>query len=410
MENARLLNAIIENAIDGIITIDSRGIIETMNPAALRLFGYEMEEAAGKNIAVLMPQPYKSQHDHYIERYQQIGEKHIIGIGREVSGLRKDGTTFPFRLAVSEVQYENRKIYTGFIHDLSRQKEAEEKLMTYTESLEEKIKERTLDLVKTVAELELAKEEVSISLEKEKELNQLKTRFVSMASHEFRTPLSSVQLSASLIEKYAQPMENVNITKHVNKIKNAVGNLTNILNDFLSLERLEAGKVELNNTSFDLVKFSEEITEEMQLIAKQNQNIIYQHTGDKSEVTSDQNLLKNCIINLISNAIKYSGENTLIEFNTEISAETYHITIKDNGIGIPEADQKHLFQPFFRAHNTGNISGTGLGLNIVQRYVGLMNGKIDFESIQNKGTQFTLSFLGGKNSMPTEPVSSPNKI
>ncbi|MGI4021576.1 MAG: PAS domain-containing sensor histidine kinase [Janthinobacterium lividum] len=409
MENARLLNAIIENAIDGIITIDSRGKIETMNPAALNLFGYKIEEVAGKNIAMLMPQPDKSQHDHYIRRYQRTGEQHIIGIGREVSGLRKDSTTFPFRLAVSEVQYEDRKIYTGFIHDLSGQKQAEEKLITYTESLEEKIKERTQDLVKTVTELEQAKEEVSISLEKEKELNQLKTRFVSMASHEFRTPLSSVQLSASLIEKYAQPMSNANITKHVNKIKNAVGNLTNILNDFLSLERLEAGKVELNTTSFDLVKFSEEITEEMQLIAKQNQNIIYQHTGDKSEVTSDQNLLKNCIINLISNAIKYSGENTLIEYNTEIMAAGYRITIKDNGIGIPEVDQKHLFQPFFRAHNTGNISGTGLGLNIVQRYVGLMNGKVDFESTQNKGTQFMLSFLGGKNSMPTEPISSPNK-
>ncbi|MVN21612.1 PAS domain-containing sensor histidine kinase [Mucilaginibacter arboris] len=406
MEKARLLNAIIETAIDGIITIDDRGKIETLNPAALRLFGYKNEEVTGKNISMLMPEPDKGQHDNYLERYHQTKQKHIIGIGREVLGLRKDGTTFPFWLAVSEVQYENRKIFTGFIHDLSKQKEAEEKLKVYTESLEGKIEERTQDLVKTVTELELAKDRLSLSLEKEKELNQLKTRFVSMASHEFRTPLSSVQLSASLIEKYAQPLSNANITKHVNKIKNAVGNLTNILNDFLSLERLEAGKVELNNTSFNMVKFAEEITEEMQLIAKQNQNIIYQHTGAESEITSDQNLLKNCIINLIANAIKYSGENTLIEFNTEISNGGYHITIKDNGIGIPETDQKYLFQPFFRAHNTGNISGTGLGLNIVQRYVGLMNGKIDFESTQNKGTQFTLSFLGDKNSMPAISPSS----
>jgi two-component system sensor kinase FixL len=392
MENARLLNAIIENAIDGIITIDSKGIIETINPAALHLFGYGVEEVVGQNISLLMPQPDKNQHQHYLEGYQQTGEKHIIGIGREVLGLRKDGITFPFRLAVSEVQYEDRKIYTGFIHDLTKQKEAEEKLKNYTESLEEKIEARTQDLVKTVTELGLAKEEVSLSLEREKELNQLKTRFVSMASHEFRTPLSSVQLSASLIEKYAQPFSNANISKHVNKIKNAVGNLTTILNDFLSLERLEAGKVELNNTSFNLVKFAEEITEEMQLIAKQNQNIIYQHTGAESEIFSDQNLLKNCIINLIANAIKYSGENTLIEFNTEITSEYYCITIKDNGIGIPETEQKYLFQPFFRAHNTGNISGTGLGLNIVQRYADLMNGRINFESTQNKGTQFTLSF------------------
>ena len=213
-----------------------------------------------------------------------------------------------------------------------------------------------------------------------------------MASHEFRTPLSSIQLSASLVEKYAVNFDNANISKHVNKIKNSVGNLTGILNDFLSLEKLEAGKTQASFSKFDLVKLSEEITEEMQLIAKQNQSIIYQHTGLSSKVILDQNLLKNCIINLIANAIKYSGENTFIEFNTEITATDCTITIKDNGIGIPDSDQKYLFQPFFRAHNTGNIPGTGLGLNIVARYTSLMNGKVDFQSIQNKGTQFTITF------------------
>ena len=213
-----------------------------------------------------------------------------------------------------------------------------------------------------------------------------------MASHEFRTPLSAIQLSASLIEKYAESFTNANITKHVNKIKNAVGNLTTILNDFLSLEKLEAGKVEPSFTDFDLVKLAEEVTEEMQMIAKQNQNIIYQHTGTSSMIHLDQNLLKNCIFNLIANAIKYSGENTFIEFNTEISDKNYIVTVKDNGIGIPETDQKHLFEAFFRAHNTGNIPGTGLGLNIVARYAALMNGTVDFKSNINQGTLFTISF------------------
>ena len=213
-----------------------------------------------------------------------------------------------------------------------------------------------------------------------------------MASHEFRTPLSAIQLSAVLIDKYAQPFTNDNITKHVNKIKNAVGNLTTILNDFLSLEKLEAGKVEPTFTEFNLVKFSEEITEEMQLVAKQNQNIIYQHTGTDSMVRLDQNLLKNCIFNLVGNAIKYSGENTFIEFNTEINATNCIVTIKDNGIGIPEIDQKHLFEAFFRAHNTGNIPGTGLGLNIVGRYTALMNGTVEFKSEVNQGTLFKISF------------------
>jgi len=392
MENTALLKAIIENAIDGIITIDERGRVESINPSACNLFQYQQNEVIGKNVSMLMPQPYHQEHDGYIHRYQHTGEAHIIGIGREVTGLKKDGTTFPFRLAVSEVQFSGRKIYTGFIHDLTREKEAEEQLKEYAAHLEEEVEKRTIWLKDTVAALQEAKEEVSISLEKEKELGQLKSRFVSMASHEFRTPLSAVQLSASLIDKYAQPFDNENIRKHVNKIKNAVGNLTTILNDFLSLEKLEAGKVEPAFVSFDLVKLSEEITEEMQLIAKQNQNIIYQHTGTTSVIRLDPNLIKNCIINLIANAIKYSGENTFIEFNTEITEHSCIVTVRDNGIGIPETDQKHLFEAFFRAHNTGNIPGTGLGLNIVARYAGLMNGRVDFNSKLNKGTLFTITF------------------
>jgi two-component system sensor kinase FixL len=392
MENAALLNAIIENAIDGIITIDERGKVESINPSACKLFGYEATEVIGNNIAMLMPAPDREQHDEYINRYQQTGQAHIIGIGREVQGLRKDGSRFPFRLGVSEVKYSGRKIYTGFIHDLSREKEAEDRLKEYTSHLEEEVEERTQSLKETVQQLQLAKEEISQSLEKEKELSQLKSRFVSMASHEFRTPLSSIQLSAVLIGKYAQQLENPNITKHIGKIKNAVGNLTGILNDFLSLERLEAGRVEPVFTSFDLLKFAGEIAEEMQLVAKQNQQIIYQHTGMASMVMLDQNLLKNCIINLIGNAIKYSGEDTFIEFNTEINERNLIIVIKDNGIGIPDHDQKHLFEAFFRAHNTSNIPGTGLGLNIVARYASLMNGRIKFESKVNQGTSFILSF------------------
>jgi two-component system sensor kinase FixL len=392
MDSARLLKAIIENAIDGIVTIDKRGLIETINPAALKLFGYEAEELIGRNISVLMPEPYHSEHDGYMERYHQTGQKKIIGIGREVRGKCKDGRTFPFRLAVSEVSLEDKTIYTGFIHDLTKEREAEDKLLHYTEELERKVKERTKDLIETVGELEKAKAEVSISLEKEKELNQMKSRFVSMASHEFRTPLSSVQLSASLIEKYVTKPDVESVIKHTSRIKNSVQLLTSILNDFLSLERLEAGSITVNNEWINVVQLSEEITEEMQLICKKNQHIVYQHTGSIGEFWIDSNLLKNSIINLISNAIKYSGEDTFIEFYTEISVDQLTIVVRDNGIGIPEEDQKNLFEPFFRAHNTGNIPGTGLGLNIVQRYIKLMGGSVSFQSAQNQGTTITLYF------------------
>ena len=392
MENSALLKAIIENAIDGIITIDSKGTIETINPSGCILFEYDESEVIGQNISMLMPQPERDQHDNYLLNYYQTSKKTIIGVGREVTGLRKSGAVFPFRLGISEVQFSGRKIYTGFIHDLSREKQAEEQLKQHALHLEEQVVERTRLLNQTVTALGEAKEKVSKLLEKEMELGQLKSRFVSMASHEFRTPLSAIQLSSILIEKYSGEDISPNISRHTAKIKLLVAHLTGVLNDFLSLERLEAGEFKPILKDFDIVKFSEEITEDMQLIAKQNQQIIYQHTGTCATVNLDQALLRNAIINLISNAIKYSGENTFIEFNTEITPDFVTVCIQDNGIGIPKEDQQHLFEAFFRAHNTGTIAGTGLGLNIVSRYVQLMDGEVKFTSNVNQGTSFTLHF------------------
>ncbi len=392
LESAKLLEAIIDHAIDGIITIDHHGIVESINPAASALFGYSPEEVIGNNISMLMPEPDRSNHDTYIRNYMETGVKKIIGIGREVRGRKKDGTTFPFRLAVSEVFFHQKNIFTGFIHDLTKEKAAEDQLRRHALELEDMVSERTKDLIKLVSELEKAKSDVSLSLEKEKELNQMKSRFVSMASHEFRTPLSSVQLSASLIEKYAEKPDLNNVIKHTNRIRNAVQLLNNILNDFLNLEKLEAGRVVVNKSDINLVQLAEEITEEMQMICKKNQHIVYQHTGAEGNFYLDSHLLKSSVINLISNAIKYSGEDTFIEFTTEIKDNQCVLCVKDNGIGIPVEDQKSLFEPFFRAHNIGNIPGTGLGLNIVKRYVELMGGQMEYRSAINEGAMFKMTF------------------
>ena len=390
MKDKALLDAVIDNAIDGIITINERGIIESINPAACKLFRYTPEEIMGKHVSVLMPSPDRERHDSYIENYIRTGEQQIIGIGRDVTGRRKDGSTFPLRLGVSEVISEGKRIFAGFIHDLSYQKEVEHRLLQYTTHLEDVVKDRTKSLNETIAELVKAKEEVSLSLEKEKELGKLKSRLLSMASHEFRTPLSTIQLSASLVDKYSHDFGVANISKHILKIKNAVNNLTNILNDFLQLEKAESGKVEVSYSDFDLVQLIKETVEEMQMIAKKGQNIIFEHTGT-NRVYLDKNLVRNCIINLLSNAIKYSPENASTHLFAEIQEDHCIIRIKDEGIGIPEEDKKYLFDAFFRASNTENIPGTGLGLNIVLRYVRMMKGTIDFES-NATGTLFTITF------------------
>jgi len=247
-------------------------------------------------------------------------------------------------------------------------------------------------LTESVAAMKLSQENVSRLLEKEKQMNSLKSRFVSMASHEFKTPLTSIQLSAELIGRVAEDFDHPVVKKYTGTIKNAVKNLTSILNDFLSLELLETGRIDPILSEFDLVEFATDITDDMQSLAKTGQQISYHHSGKVRAATLNPSLLKNCIINLISNAIKYSGEDSLIGFSTRITGSKLTIVINDNGIGIPKEDQKHLFEAFFRAHNTGNIPGTGLGLNIVTRYTALMNGKIRFKSELGLGTAFTITF------------------
>jgi two-component system sensor kinase FixL len=390
MKNQALLKAIIDNAIDGIITINEKGIVESINPSACRLFLYDPEEVIGKNISLLMPSPDREKHDSYIESYKSSGIPHIIGHDRDVLGRKKDGNIFPFRLGVSEVKFEGERIFAGFIHDMSHQKEAENRLMQYTQHLEELVKDRTHSLNETIAALTQTKEEVSSTLEKEKELGKIKSRLLSMASHEFRTPLSTIHLSTSLIQRYSEDLNNPKIETHIRKIKSAVSNLTTILDDFLLLEKAESNKITLQISCFDLQDFIKEIISELKLLTKKKQKIVSIPNTEVTLVKLDKNLLKNCIINLVSNAIKYSGEETEIELSTAMTSSKIIINVKDNGIGIPEGDHEHLFEAFFRAHNTGNIPGTGLGLHIVSRYVSLMNGTISFESAINKGTLFTI--------------------
>lgn len=307
-------------------------------------------------------------------------------------GLKSDGTLFPFRLGVSEVQYKDRHIYVGFIHDLTQQKKDEEQLKSYASHLEELVEKRTQSLNESISELEEAKAKLTESLEREKELGQLKSRFVSMASHEFRTPLHALQLSASLIGKYAENLNSPEIEKHVGKIKNSVGHLTSILNDFLHLEKLESGKVQVHLAPTDIRKVSDETADEIQLLAKPGQTIAVTHNGVVSDVPSDASLLKSCLLNLLSNAVKYSEPNTPIAIVTNVDDTHYTISVEDRGIGIPEEDQEHLFEAFFRANNANLIAGTGLGLTIVTRYVGLLGGSVSFKSTFGEGTIFTLKF------------------
>lgn len=264
--------------------------------------------------------------------------------------------------------------------------------------LEQRVDERTRELGEAVKKLEEtnrslyeAQVEIRKALQKEKELHELKSRFVTIASHEFRTPLSTVLSSASLISKYKTTDDDEKRQKHVERIKSAVSNLTNILNDFLSISRIEEGKIYNVPTTFDLKDFATEVVDEMQGLVKIGQKIHYTHTSSETIVTLDKQLLKNIILNLLSNASKYSGEGKQIYMSTGIKDGIVSLSVKDQGIGIPDADKVHLFTPFFRAQNVTNIQGTGLGLNIVNRYVDIMGGTMNYESELNEGTTFSIT-------------------
>src|SRR6185503_3897890 len=368
MYNKLQLRSIINNATDGVIVSDFTGEILLVNSSACSLFGYSAQELIGRNVSVLSPVPENERDNVYPESHIEPAMTHFPGISTEVTTMRKDGSVFPARLAVNEIELNNKRVFAGIIHDISREKVAKQIKKRENDHLKALVEKKTKKLQKTIRSLERAKKEADVALQKEKELNQLKSRFVSIASHEFRTPLSSIHLSASLIEHYYDRLNKEKIFSHLKKINVGVNNLTAILNDFLSVERIEAGKTNPVFREFDLRSLCEEITEVMKSEARRGQKIEYKHFGKTTRLFLDDNLLQHCLLNLVSNAIKYSHENGSVYLNTQIGKTHCRVWVKDHGIGIPKENQGRLFEPFFRASNTGDIQGTGLGLNIVQRY------------------------------------------
>jgi signal transduction histidine kinase len=263
-------------------------------------------------------------------------------------------------------------------------------------------KNESLHLEKLVEERTL---ELTQSLEKEKSLNDAKSRFVSLASHEFRTPLSSILSSVFLIEKYTEAIDikinesnifldpnfKIQQQKHFERIKKSINHLTSTLNDFLSIDQLEQGNFSVKNEYFDLYLFSNEIIDELKPILKKEQQIIFSFSGEKL-VNQDKRIIQNICMNLLSNSIKYSPQNSIINFNIEVDNKNAFLEVRDNGIGIPIQDQPNIFTKFFRADNVINIQGTGLGLNIVKKYTELIDGSITFQSSLSKGSSFIISF------------------
>jgi signal transduction histidine kinase len=292
----------------------------------------------------------------------------------------------------------------AFVVDITKRKQAEQELVRgkaeleritkdisrLNTELESKVEQRTLILREALQELERSQGELNEALSKERELNEIKSRFVSMASHEFRTPLSTVLSSAALLARYTLTEDQEKRDKHIKRIKDSVKHLNDLLEDFLSLGKLEEGKIGTDPAEFAVKEFLEEVVEEMRTLAKPGQEIRCEFTG-ADLFSTDKRLLKNILINLLGNALKFSPENATIGLKvTHPAGGGLRLSIRDQGIGISPEDQQHLFSSFFRGGNATNIEGTGLGLHIVKRYVELLGGTIRLESQIGDGTLVTV--------------------
>lgn len=398
------ISSLFENATEGFVITNSKAEIVLVNPSACRMFGYSAEEMTGQKIELLIPTSYRNGHVKLRNDFYSDPKNRVMGHGRDLYGQHKEGKAFPVEVSLSTYLHKGERYVIAFIVDITHRKEIEKSMLAQQTQLEKitdemrslnaeleaKVEDRTIILKEALQRLEQSQEELSEALDKERQLNEIKSRFVSMASHEFRTPLSTVLSSASLLAKYAKEEEQEKRLRHVDKIKGSVKHLNDLLEDFLSLGKLDEGKVLTAFQPFILHEVIEETADEMRGLAKQGQQICYHYNGADT-VLSDKKLMKNILINLISNAIKFSDEGSTIDISSGVRDGVAQVQVKDEGIGISAEDQQHLFTSFFRGKNALNIQGTGLGLHIVKRYVELIGGDISLVSEPGKGTAVTVS-------------------
>lgn len=377
IKNRIKLRDLVDSSLYGILVIDRSGLISFANSTVATQAGCTESELLGRTIVELMVPECQAP----LARFLAEGglKQHDASAYPCELALQRDGAdSLPIQMEFLDPVIDGHQYYVCVVRDISAERNLRKELTT--------VKARS--------------EDVARELQRERELNALKSRFVSTVSHEFRTPLTGILSSVNLIERYLGNAQGAweqdgygpRIEKHLQKIKTVVDNLTNTINDLLCLGKLEEGRIECQMAPFDLQALTISMVDHMADLRKPGQTIICQHYGDETMAVLDAHLVRNILYNLLSNAIKFSPENAPIELISHIYPGEVRIVVRDHGMGIPEADQPNLFRRFFRAENANNIPGTGLGLSIVRRYVELMGGEIGFSSETGEGTTFEITF------------------
>ncbi len=362
------LAAVIDNVVDGIITISEQGVIESFNPAAKRIFGYNDAEVIGQNVKMLMPEPYHSEHDGYLKHHITTGEKKVIGIGREVTGQRKDGSTFPMELAVSEVVIDNIRYFVGITRDITERKQTE----------------------------------------------QMQKEFISTVSHELRTPLTSIRGSLGLILGGVTGELSDKTRALLTIANNNSERLIHLINDILDLDKISAGKMQFKNRVVNLVAVVTQAIDSNKGYGDQF-GVTFHLTTDPDEiiiVRIDEKRMAQVMSNLFSNAAKYSPKNGRVKISLQTKENHVCISVHDNGKGIPEEFKSRIFNKFAQADSsdTRQKGGTGLGLNITKAIIENMGGNISFESAAGQGTTFHIELpLWDNKFKPAIPNSGEHK-
>ena len=404
LDNKNVFNLLFQAASEGIIVVDSNQIVVAANNAAESMFGYNSGELINAHLDLLIPKEYHHSHHNHFNRFLDNSEKRQMGHGRDLFGVKKDGSLFPVEAGLNPFELDGKSYVMSLVIDITVRRNTERQIKELNTKLEEKIRLRTQELSDTVDELKRlnldleeeinrrkeAEKKIKDALQKEKELNELKTKFLSLVSHEFKTPLSGILTSATLAEKYIKEEQQDKREKHLVTIRNKVHYLNNILNDFLSIERLDSGRGQYKFSIFGLKRLINEVVYNANITLKDGQEIVYPKDIEDLELYMDEKILELILSNLLGNAIKYSPENTIIKFRVAIQGKLLVFEIEDEGRGIPKKDQKHIFERYFRAENALLDQGTGIGLNIAKTHLENLGGSIQFVSEENKGTTFTI--------------------
>jgi PAS domain S-box-containing protein len=348
------VEAILNHSSDAIVVMLPDGTIQQANPAFRQMFGYGDDEVFGRPLPHLIAPEHL---DSFKEALRTLVEENRP-LRIEVVARRQDGTVFDADMALSLIPADHRRGVVCSLRDITQRKRM--------------------------------KEELRKALLRERELGELKSRFVSMVSHEFRTPLAIIQSSSDLLKRYSDRMTDEQKIERLDQIQAQVRSLTNLLEDILTISRAETVGLEFKPEPLNLELLCRDVVDEVRVTARKTHQVVFSCSGNCDGVILDKKLLRQAIVNLLSNAVKYSPNGGTVRFDVECEDGQVILRVTDEGIGIPEDDQQHLFETFHRAKNVGTIPGTGLGLAIVKEAVKLHRGTISFESQLNAGTTFTI--------------------